>query len=63
MTTKTPKASYKLVGVHPEDLADGRMVEPGQMTALTSDQAADPHNKRLIDEGIFLLVDGPTKEA
>jgi hypothetical protein len=30
---KTPKASYKFVGVHVDDLADGRMVEPGQMTA------------------------------
>jgi hypothetical protein len=29
MTTKTPKASYKFVGVHVDDLADGRLVEPG----------------------------------
>lgn len=32
-------------------LADGRVLIPGEPVELDPDQAKEPHNKRLIDEG------------
>lgn len=40
----------------PQDLADGRNVAPGQATSLTAKQQKEPHNKRLIDEGVLAPV-------
>lgn len=59
MTSRTPQKEgemYKLVGGHAEDLADGRVLEPGQQAPLTSAEADDAHNRRLLDEGLLVKV-------
>lgn len=60
--TRTPKASYKLVGVHLEDLADGRVVAPGDTIVLDQHQADEPHNQRLLQEGQLIPVDDKKRE-
>jgi hypothetical protein len=52
---------YKHVGNHAEDLADGRMLAPGETVKLNDKQLAEPHNQRLITEGILLDL-GPKRE-
>lgn len=54
----------KSVSTHVEDLASGRTVEPGEVIHMTEKEAADPHNKRLLDEGILIhAVEGKKKEG
>lgn len=48
---------YKWVGNHSQDLASGRMLEPGETVELSEEEAAIPHNKSLIDEGGMILLD------
>lgn len=50
---------FKHIGSHAEDLSDGRTVGPGQTVTLKADEQRDPHNKRLIEEGIFLRIEKP----
>jgi hypothetical protein len=45
---------YKLVGDHPEDLADGRVLGPGEEADLDKEAVGDPHNQRLIEEGLLI---------
>lgn len=47
-------AKFKVSSRHPEDLADGRVVEPGQV--VTRVDTGDPHNQRLVDEGLLIEV-------
>lgn len=44
---------FRHVGRHSEDLADGRVVSPGESVELSAEDQRDPHNKRLLDEGIL----------
>ena len=37
----------------PQDLADGRNVAPGEAANLTVKEQKEPHNRRLIDEGVL----------
>lgn len=37
----------------PQDLADGSFVPPGETVELTAAQQKEPHNQRLIDEGVL----------
>jgi len=39
------------------DLADGRIVEPGQVVELSSDEAEESHNRSLIDAGRLVKVE------
>lgn len=39
------------IGASETTLADGKPIILGQPFELTPEQAKDPHNKRLIDEG------------
>lgn len=48
---------HKNVGKHAEELAGGRVVGPGEVVDLSAEDASDEHNKRLIDEGIFIEVE------
>lgn len=57
----TTKNAYKSVSTHVEDLSDGRSVAPGDSITLTAEELKDPHNARLIDEGVFIVVE-ETKE-
>lgn len=52
---------YKVLSDHAEDLADGRMVGPGETIKLSKEDIEDPHNKRLIDEGLLLEISDATK--
>ena len=61
---------FKLVGDHPEDLADGRVLAPGEEADIKKEDLEDPHNQRLIEEGILielsdenLYEDGKKPEA
>lgn len=47
---------YKLGGGHPQDLASGRMVEPGETVDLTEEEIEDPHNKALIESGLLTSI-------
>lgn len=46
---------------HVEDLADGSIVAPGETVSLTEKQLSEPHNKRLVDEG--LLIEAAEEKA
>jgi plastocyanin len=53
----TTKLTFKSVSSHVEDLSDGRTVAPGDSVTLTTEESKDPHNARLIDEGVFIAVE------
>lgn len=53
----TTKHAYKSVSTHVEDLSDGRSVAPGDSVTLTAEELKDPHNARLVDEGVFIVVE------
>lgn len=38
-------------GPVPQDLADGKVLAPGEKADLSAQQQKEPHNQRLIDEG------------
>lgn len=53
---------YKLVGTHAEDLDDGRVVNPGEIFEMDNRREEEnPHNQRLVDEG--LVIEVSEKEA
>jgi acylphosphatase len=51
--------SYRCISGHVEDLADGRVVAPGEEVKLTAEQIDDPHNARLIDENKLSPIEDP----
>jgi hypothetical protein len=57
MTAAKGLTAYKFVGRHLDDLADGRVLEPGQVCKLDKTAEEHPHNQRLITEGLLI----PTK--
>lgn len=48
---------YKNVGAHAEDTAEGAVVAPGETTGENFNPE-DPFNKRLIDEDVFIPIEG-----
>jgi hypothetical protein len=50
-----PEYNARCVSAHPEDLASGRSVAPGERFHLSADDQKEPANKRLIDEGLILI--------
>lgn len=48
---------YKLGGLHPQDLASGRMLEPGEVVDLTDEEVQDPHNALLIEQEILFSIE------
>lgn len=48
---------YLPAGNHLIDLADGRIVGPGDTVKLSADDLKEDHNKRYIDEGILLKLE------
>lgn len=48
---KQTAASYRFVGDHPDVLANGRPVEPGEFVNLTDEDVRDPYNETLIHDG------------
>jgi len=54
--------NYRNISVHAEDTAEGAMLGPGESTEdLGAFDPKNPHNKRLIDEGIFLPIHDASK--
>lgn len=57
-------AEYKNVGNHAEDLADGRMIAPGEVAELDPDQVKEYRNADLIETGTLILISGdPSAET
>lgn len=54
---------YKLISDHAEDLADGRVLGPGEEAELDEEAVEDPHNQRLIEEGKLIPVEETEAEA
>jgi hypothetical protein len=50
---------YRCTSRHSEDLADGRVVAPGEVATLSADQQKDAHNQRLIEEGGLVEIAKP----
>jgi hypothetical protein len=47
-------ARYRVDSTHPEDIACGQVVAPGEVTSNVKQQ--DPHDKRLIQEGRLVAL-------
>lgn len=60
-TETAEPVEFKFVGPHLDNLADGRLLEPGRFYKLDPDQVDHPANARLIAEG--LLLEPPAKTA
>jgi len=54
---------YKWVGNHPQDLASGRVLAPGETCELSPAEAEDPHNAALIDSGALIGVHRRAKKG
>jgi len=50
---------YRVVSDHPEDLADGRQVGPGEFVKNVDPD--EPHNRRLIDDGRIIETKSAVK--
>lgn len=46
--------THRHVGLHPDTLANGRSVGPGEFVDLTAEEIEDPHNAALIEAGVLL---------
>lgn len=53
---------YRCVSDHIEDLADGRMVGPGEVVELEEDSLREDHNERLFAEGKLVAIDDTGEE-
>lgn len=51
-------ADYLVSSTHPEDLASGRVVEPGEIVEV---DVKDSHNRRLVDDGRLILIPAKRK--
>jgi hypothetical protein len=48
---------YRFVGNHAQDLADGRMLAPGESVVLSEEDVRDPHNEALLADEVLIPVD------
>lgn len=60
--TRSHKTKFRFVGAHVDDLADGRILEPGGFYELTTDEQADAHNRRHIDNGRLIEATGKKED-
>lgn len=55
--------TFRWVGSsHPQSLASGRMLAPGETVELSAEEARDPQNAVLIEEGGLIPVKAPKKQ-
>lgn len=56
MTPKSsaPRTEFKFVGAHLDDLADGRILEPGTTYLLDQKEVEDTHNAQRIEAGLLI---------
>jgi plastocyanin len=45
---------FSFVGTYAQDLADGKIVAPGDEVTLSAKDAENPHNARLIADGLLI---------
>lgn len=57
------KLKFRSVSTHVEDLADGSTVAPGEFVHLSEDDLKDPHNERLVAEGILIGTGDKSEEV
>jgi hypothetical protein len=50
------ESQFQYAGPHPDTLASGRPIGSGDVVELSVEEAGDPHNKRLIDEGLLVAI-------
>ena len=55
--------NFRLVGRHPESLASGVIVSPGDKVPLSNEDQEAPENARLIAEGRLRLINANRKKA
>lgn len=48
------KLKFRCISNHVEDLADGSVVAPGEFVHLSEEDLKDPHNERLVAEGVLV---------
>lgn len=53
---------FKNDGPAPQDLADGKVLAPGEVADLSAEQQKEPHNQRLIDDGRLVKTTAKPKE-
>lgn len=63
MTVPKGKTRFRFVGQHLDDLADGRVLEPGSFIDLTTVEAVDPHNAQRIADGLLIEAPANKKES
>lgn len=51
-----PVTEFKLLGEHAQDLADGRMLGPGETVKLDDAAKREPHNAALIEARTLITV-------
>jgi len=54
---------YKWVGDHPQDLASGLVLAPGETATLSKEDVEDYFNASLISDGGLILLEEKKKEA
>jgi hypothetical protein len=54
---------YKWVGDHPQDLASGQVLAPGETATLTKEDVEDYFNASLISDGGLILLEEKKKEG
>lgn len=54
---------YRLHSDHPEDLDDGRVLEPGEYVDLSEEDASQARATSLIEDGRLVQVDSGNPEA
>lgn len=52
---------YRVTSSHPEDLADGRVVGPGEV--VSDVDISIPHNQRLLDDGAIVKIQVAKKKG
>lgn len=54
---------FRCASTHPEDLASGRVVAPGEFVEMPKDEYTDPYNLSKLAEGAFIGVSSKGEEV
>lgn len=55
--------SYRMVGIHPEDLDSGRVLGPGETAQLTAEEERSPRFELLVSEGKLVEVPASKRKS
>lgn len=56
-------AQYLVAGSHPDTLASGRPIAPGDTVPAEAVDLKDPHDQALLDSGVLIDVDADREQA